>query len=60
VLSELRAGQGRVRGVNQAQVLARPGLVRDGVETVPTLREEPMVPAELWVARRRVVSLKES
>ena len=38
--SELRAGLDRVRGVNQAQVRARHGLIRDGVETVPTLRKE--------------------
>ena len=34
--SELRAGLGRVRGVHQAQGRARPGLIRDGVETVPS------------------------
>ena len=64
--SELRTGLGRVRGVHQAQVPERPGRIRDGVETVPTLREEEAKqipvnsPSELPPCTERLVMATQS
>ena len=54
--SELRAGLGRVRGVNQAQVVRALAPLGTGVETVANKHTYPGRPGPFALARKRVAN----